>query len=213
MDGRGGPQEREMDADEQVVGLEEKHVHPVQSLLLTSYLCENIDSSALYYYHSFLAGNVFTCSCYTGMGRFTSSLSGWVFSIFSSGASFYLPALGCPLRSHPCCCFATSQHSLCTVISMLLASPATCQLVSLPESPLLRSFLFTKPFYALMHRCKIDTFQEFWSGPFLDQKPLMTKSQPTLPTLLPITWRFRLTHSSVQGSLFLTPLWLSASLI
>ena len=40
MGGRRGSQEREVDVDKQVVGLEEKHVRPVQSLLLSSWLCE-----------------------------------------------------------------------------------------------------------------------------------------------------------------------------
>jgi len=41
MGGRRGSQEREMDVDKQVAGLEEKHVHPIQSLLLSAYLCES----------------------------------------------------------------------------------------------------------------------------------------------------------------------------
>lgn len=40
MGGRRGSQEREVDVDKQVVGLEEKRVRPIQSLLLSSWLCE-----------------------------------------------------------------------------------------------------------------------------------------------------------------------------
>ena len=162
MDGRGGPQERERDADEQVVGLEEKHVHPIQSLFLSSYLCESIDSSA---------PNTITTPSLQAMSSLACVIQGWVglplpsqdesFLSFPQVLLFTSQPLVSPEESSLVLFSYISTFSLCTVISMLLESPVTCQLVSLPKSPLLRSLLLTKPFYALMHHCKIDTFQEF----------------------------------------------------